>query len=161
MPSSSTSTRGAYGCRRAGRRPSNRCGGSTRWSSTEMSVHQRARRSGCGRNVARSGFAVTKKPGRRSRSSNPIATARMLRRVVGEIRLAAGRQAVAHLEAVREAEVLELADVGLERLGVAAEPGGEVGGTDAGVRGDGGEDRPRPGPVGAGGVEPVEAAVKV
>ena len=57
--------------------PRNRWGGSTRWSSTEISVHQRGRRSGSGRNVtsrgrpSRAAF-VAKNPGRDSRSSNPM-----------------------------------------------------------------------------------------
>ncbi len=137
MPESSTSTRGARSWRRAGSRPSNRWGGSTRWSSTEMRVHHRARRSGSGRKVTCSGLAVTKKPGRRSRSSNSMAMRRcygsLLTVVGGQARsfdegLAAWGEAVAHLEALGETEVLELADVVLERQRLPPEAGGEVGG---------------------------------
>src|SRR6187402_2953467 len=136
MPASSTSTRGARSANFVGIRPSKRCGGSTRWSSTEISVHHRSRRSGSGRKVTRSGLAVTKKPGLRSRSSNPIAMPGMLRGTPFDVRPTARGEPVAHLQALGEAEVLELADVVLERLGLPPEAGGEVGGPGRRLRGD-------------------------
>src|SRR3954453_13952502 len=46
---SRSATRGARSCRCAGRRPSKVCGGSTTWSSTEMTVYFTSRGSGSGR----------------------------------------------------------------------------------------------------------------
>src|SRR3954468_7886672 len=128
-----------------------------------MRVHQRARRSGSGRKVTCSGLAVTKKPGRRSRSSNSMAMRRcyesLLLVVAGQVRLAAGREAVAHFEALGEAEVLELADVGLERQGLPPEAGREVGGRSRRLLADHRQGRPRPRAEAAGAIEAVEAAV--
>src|SRR6476620_1899394 len=133
-----------------------------------MRVHHRARRSGSGRKVTCSGLAVTKKPGRRSRSSNSMAMPgcyeSLLRVAAGQASsfdegLASGREAVAHLEALSEAEVLELADVGLERQRLPPEAGSEVGGARGRLRGDHRQGRPRPRAEAAGPVEAVEAAV--
>src|SRR4051794_7042336 len=46
----SSATRGARSCRCAGRRPSKVCGGSTTWSSTEITVYFTSRGRGSGRN---------------------------------------------------------------------------------------------------------------
>src|SRR5205085_8136552 len=54
-------TLGANGCRFAGSRPSNMCGGSTRWSSTEITVANTSRGDGSGRNSSGSSCATSVK----------------------------------------------------------------------------------------------------
>src|SRR6478735_4357120 len=79
IPASSISTLGARSWSALGSRPSNMSGGSTRWSSTEISVKWRGRRSGSGRKVTSLGLEVAKKPGRASRSSKLMLTVGSLR----------------------------------------------------------------------------------
>ncbi len=76
----------------------------------------------------------------------------------GEVGLAARRQAVTDLETQREAEVLQLADVELERLRLPPEARGEIGGAHRGTLGDRAEHRTRPGAVRARPVETREPA---
>src|SRR3954468_11529993 len=62
----------------------------------------------------------------------------------GEVGLASRGELVADLEAQREAEVLQLADVDLEGLGLASEAGGEIGGAHGWMLGDRPEHRVSP-----------------
>src|SRR3954471_7662162 len=73
-PSSCSTTRGARSASAAGTRPSNACGGSTTWSSHEMTVYQRSERGGSGRSVTLP-FTFCVKPALPLRSSIEMATA--------------------------------------------------------------------------------------
>ncbi len=96
------------------------------------------------------------------KSSGPPAGCRRWRAVAGaEEGPPARGEVVARREADRQAEVLELPDVELEAGGVAAEPGGEVGGADAGEPLDDAQRLRRPRPARARPVEPVQAPLEV
>src|SRR3954454_8138122 len=73
-PSSCSTTRGARSASAAGTRPSNACGGSTTWSSHEMTVYQRSERGGSGRGGTLT-FTFRVKPPFPLRSSIEMATA--------------------------------------------------------------------------------------
>ena len=67
---------------------------------------------------------------------------------------APGRQPVADVEALGQAEALQLAHIDLERLRLPAQRRGQVGGPDGRPRGDQAQDRLGPGTVAAGPIEP-------
>ena len=78
-----------------------------------------------------------------------------------QVGAAAGREPIAHAQALGETEVLQLADVELERLGLAPDAGREVRRPHLGVRGDQPEILGGPGSVGAAGVESQEPGAKL
>ena len=77
-----------------------------------------------------------------------------------QVRLAARREAIADLEADRQPEVLQLADVELERLRLAPEGRREIRRPDGGTRRDRVEDGERPRSVAAGTIESRQPLVE-
>ena len=106
--------------------------------------------------------AVTSQVMRATSTSGAVgARSRTRSSTASQVRLAARREAIADLEADRQPEVLQLADVELERLRLAPEGRREIRRPDGGTRRDLVEDGERPRAVAAGAIESRQPLVEI